>query len=203
MPFPKFAKIPRFNREVTITEKIDGTNAVIGVVAEDDLYTRMEYGITDNDILDQANGHLLVAGSRSRWITPNKDNYGFALWASENSHHLFELGAGLHYGEWYGSGINRGYGRDKGDKRFMLFNTSRWAEERPEVCEVSTVLWEGNGRDIGPGAAWAIEVLRQDGSKHVPGFERPEGIVIYHHAANHLYKVLLENDELPKGLVDG
>lgn len=32
------------------------------------------------------------------------------------------------------------------------------------------------------------------------GFDRPEGVVVYHHAGRHLYKILLEGDDLPKGV---
>ncbi len=32
-----------------------------------------------------------------------------------------------YFGEWWGSGVQRGYGLQKGDKRFSLFNVSRWA----------------------------------------------------------------------------
>ena len=54
--FEAFAKIPRFFRDVTISEKIDGTNAQV-FVAEDG---------------------AVMAGSRSRWITPEADNFGFS-----------------------------------------------------------------------------------------------------------------------------
>jgi hypothetical protein len=36
------------------------------------------------------------------------------------------------------------------------------------------------------------------GSSASPGFYRPEGVVVYHTAANELFKVTLENDEKPK-----
>ncbi len=54
--FTAFPKIPRLNREIIVTEKIDGTNAQV-VVTED--------------------GEVR-AGSRSRWITPEADNFGYA-----------------------------------------------------------------------------------------------------------------------------
>lgn len=38
-----------------------------------------------------------------------------------------------------------------------------------------------------------------DGSLAQPGFMKPEGIVIFHTAANQLFKKTLENDESPKG----
>jgi hypothetical protein len=44
-----------------------------------------------------------------------------------------------------------------------------------------------------------LEDLGVDGSKAVPGFKNPEGIVIYHTASGQLFKKTIENDEKPKG----
>ena len=85
--YTPFAKVPRLTREVTITEKIDGTNAAVRVYPD---------------------GQVRAA-SRTRWITPQDDNYGFAKWVQENEEYLRELGEGLHFGEWWGKGINRNY----------------------------------------------------------------------------------------------
>ena len=101
MEFRKFDKIARLSREIVVTEKIDGTNGLIAI-GED--------------------GEFQV-GSRNQWITPEKDNAGFARWAYEHKDELMQLGKGFHYGEWWGQGIQRGYGLD--EKRFSLFNTSR------------------------------------------------------------------------------
>ena len=52
--------------------------------------------------------------------------FGFARWVETNRERLITLlGPGLHFGEWWGSGIQRGYGLTKGDKRFSLFNVER------------------------------------------------------------------------------
>lgn len=51
----------------------------------------------------------MMPNSRTRWITPEDDNYGFAKWANENKEELLKLGIGQHFGEWWGSGIQRGY----------------------------------------------------------------------------------------------
>src|SRR5690606_13561404 len=108
--FTEFPKIPRLNRNIIVTEKIDGTNASI-FIGED--------------------GEFLV-GSRTRWITPEKDNFGFAAWAHENRDELMKLGPGHHFGEWWGRGIQRGYGLN--ERRFSLFNTSRWTPETLPAC---------------------------------------------------------------------
>lgn len=47
----------------------------------------------------------------------------------------------------------------------------------------------------------AMRRLREEGSAAAPGFKQPEGVVVFHSAANVLFKATLENDEVPKGLV--
>lgn len=185
--FVEFPKIPRLSREIVITEKIDGTNGVI-YIGED--------------------GEFLV-GSRTRWITPEADNHGFARWAYENKEELLKLGAGIHYGEWWGSGIQRGYGLIKGEKRFSLFNTGRWAkfqgnpilEEKqeycPKCCEVVPVLYTGMfDTDT---IQEVLDKLRTNGSYVSPRFMKPEGIVIFHTQGRLLFKKTIEKDELYKG----
>lgn len=174
--FTPWPKIARLFRPCVITEKIDGTNAAV-VVTDD--------------------GHVW-AQSRTRLITPGSDNFGFAAWVDANRDELMELGPGHHFGEWYGSGIQRGYGLEKGEKRFMLFNTSRWcSDDRPACCEVSTILYEGPFET--DAVDDAVALLRCNGSAHVPGFNRPEGIIVYHTAANSCFKVTLEKDDEWKG----
>jgi len=178
--FKEFNKIPRLTRDCVVTEKLDGTNGLI-YIGED--------------------GEFLV-GSRSRWITPESDNHGFAKWAYANKEELIKLGPGYHYGEWWGQGINkRGY--DLKEKRFSLFNTSRWSNDaiRPACCEVVPILYQGTFCTVAIQAC--INRLKRDGSAAAPGFMKPEGIVVYHVAANRYFKKTIENDESPKGVVDG
>lgn len=177
--FKAWPKIPRLRRGIVITEKIDGTNAIIHV-AEDG---------------------VVSAGSRTRWVTPEKDNFGFASWVAAHAEELRELGPGYHYGEWWGPGIQRGYGIDA--KRFSLFNTSRWQDgraTRPACCSVVPVLFQGI--DHGGAVEGCLARLRTEGSVAAPGFMKPEGVVVFHSAASQLFKVLLENDELPKGDIE-
>lgn len=173
--FKAFPKIPRLNRGVIITEKIDGTNACV-VVGEDG---------------------AVSAQSRSRVIVPAKDNFGFAAWVAAHADELRALGTGYHFGEWWGPGIQRGYGLK--EKRFSLFNVARWgaAIDRPACCHVVPVLGEGVGFDL---ASVFVETLRSTGSVAAPGFMNPEGIVAFHTASSTLFKVLLENDHAPKGV---
>lgn len=51
----------------------------------------------------------------------------------------------------------------------------------------------------GAGSPHALDRLRAHGSLAVPGFLRPEGVVVYHIAANMGFKVTLEKDEERKG----
>lgn len=176
--FTAFPKIARLNRPMIITEKIDGTNAQIYI--EDD-------GVT------------MHTGSRTRWITPEQDNYGFARWASEHKDELKKLGPGHHFGEWWGSGIQRSYGLTKGDKRFSLFNISRWSDSaiRPACCSVVPLLYEGLFNT--PMINCMLEDLRTGGSQAVRGFMQPEGIVVYHVQGNLSFKITLEKDDEYKG----
>jgi hypothetical protein len=48
-----------------------------------------------------------------------------------------------------------------------------------------------------------IERLREHGSVAVPGFRRPEGVVVFHDAANLYFKRTLDHDDIPKSLVVG
>lgn len=178
--FEAFPKIARLSREIIVTEKIDGTNAQVWV--SDD-------------------GSELRAGSRSRWITAAEDNFGFARWVADHRDELLTLGPGRHFGEWWGSGIQRGYSLPKGEKRFSLFNISRWGEERPACCHVVPVLYRGEFSQIAIGRS--LHRLQDGGSVAAPGFMKPEGVIIFHVAANIGFKKTLEKDEEPKSLARG
>lgn len=219
--YPSFPSIARWNRDVTVTEKIDGTNGLIDIRRET-LGTALDFSenldelpfalMLDTSELDEVGEPThefhIWAGSRNRWLTPGNDNFTFARWVFANRYTLIEdLQVGRHYGEWYGQGIQRTYGL--AEKRFMLFNTKRHdgKEFKTPQLETSTVLWEGNMKDLMHTfngynfMSIILGALENDGSKHVPGFMKPEGVVIYHHAANKLFKITLENDEVPKSKV--
>ena len=191
--FVGFPKIPRLSRDIVITEKLDGTSGCI-YIGDD--------------------GEFLI-GSRTRWITPENDNHGFAKWAMENRDELMKLGSGHHYGEFWGQGIQRNYGLK--EKRFSLFNVTRWApfgtdpklisvdyrgvekwqDIAPACCHVVPILFTG------PFDTALIELTLAElivhGSHAVCGFPNPEGIVIWHSAGNLLFKKSVINDEKHKG----
>jgi hypothetical protein len=178
--FSEWPKIARWNRDVIITEKLDGTNAAV--------------------VIDEEGN--IGAQSRKRLITPEDDNHGFAAWVHENADALRNvLGPGRHFGEWWGHGINRGYGCERGDRTFSLFNVKRWddqydSETWPHGLSIVPVLhWGKFTTDL---IDSVLLDLRMHGSFAVFGYNRPEGIVIYHTAANEMFKVTLENDEAPK-----
>jgi hypothetical protein len=202
IPYPK---TPRLKREAVITEKLDGSNAQVFIQLASDA---QKAGHLEGPFFACVGDYVLAAGSRNRSITPGKssDNAGFAAWVKANAEELVKLGPGRHFGEWYGAGIQRTYGLT--EKRFALFNVQRWSKlfedqpknewaNRPDCCETVPVFWHGIfcTRDVDI----AIEALRTNGSWAVPGFMKPEGIIVYHTAAGHPFKVLLENDEVRKG----
>lgn len=176
--FEEFPKIARLNRPCVISEKIDGTNGQV-IITEDG---------------------RVQAASRSCLIYPDSDNYGFAKWVRDNKAEISKLGPGRHFGEWWGSGIQRRYGLTGSDKRFSLFNAERWGDEanRPRCCGVVPVLFEGMfSTDAVLGC---LSDLRTNGSYASPGFMKPEGVVVWHIHARVGFKVTLERDEAPKGI---
>lgn len=170
--FIEFPKLARLAREVIVTEKIDGTNACI-YIGEDSTFK---------------------TASRSGWITPEQDNFGFSRWAHEHKDELLQLGPGRHFGEWWGAGIQRRYGLS--EKRFSLFNTERW-KDAPLCCHVVPALYRG----LLDTAAIdeCLESLRLNGSVAAPGFMKPEGVVVYHLAGRVGFKKTIEKDDQPKG----
>jgi hypothetical protein len=173
--FIAFPKMARYSREIIVTEKLDGTNAQILITEDGEFFT----------------------GSRNRWITPDNDNMGFSRWAHAHKEELLTLGPGRHFGEWWGSGIQRGYNLPKGEKRFSLFNTPRWENEHPACCYVVPVIWRGNFDDFD--AALVMRMLKLNGSLAAPGFMNPEGIVIHYTMANIRFKKTFEKDNTGKG----
>ena len=194
MEFQDFPKMARLARDVIVTEKLDGTNAQVCIGDDGTLY----------------------AGSRTRWITPDDDNFGFAAWVKAHREELMTLGPGRHFGEWWGAGIQRRYGLT--EKRFSLFNVQRWAlhdkvpntyptadprvtrkqDALPPCCGLVPLLYQGPFDTAAVDAC--IERLRLTGSVAAPGFMKAEGVVVFHTAGNVGFKKTLEKDDVPKAL---
>lgn len=155
--FKAWEKITRENPfNVTITEKMDGTNACIII----------------------KDGEILGVQSRKRLITPEDDNYGFAQWVDDNKDDLINLGDGYHYGEWAGIGIQKNP-HDLSSKKFFLFNAFRWNENnpnRPNCCEVVPILFQGMlTQETVPEL---LETLKLNATEN----QSPEGVIVYYHA---------------------
>lgn len=162
--FKAFSKIPRLYSQCRIAEKIDGTNACIVVSPEG----------------------VVSAQSRTRVITPEADNYGFARWVAQNAVELAQLGPGYHFGEWWGVGIQRHY--DLAEKRFSAF----WrAESAPACVGQVPVMYKG---EFHMQAVHDCIGRLAGGSLAAPGFMRPEGIVVTF-AAGPSFKVIMNGDE--------
>ncbi|MEV0504071.1 RNA ligase family protein [Streptomyces spectabilis] len=187
-----------------ITEKLDGTNSAVHITAVSDWREAAEYPLDSYGVTVDGTIYVLTAQSRKRIITPGKttDNFGFAAWVYDNAADLVRiLGEGLHYGEWWGKGIQRGYGLD--GRRFSLFNTARWfatgedgldsMSTRAETSalagqiDVAPVLYQG---PFAESVIWrCVDDLREFGSTAVPGFESPEGVCVFHTATRQVWKV--------------
>lgn len=164
MEFKSFSEIKKYTPlRLTITQKIHGTNAQIAIYLDDE-------------------GQIqLKTGSRTRWIFPHDDNYGFATFVHAHKQEFIDkLGLGTHHGEWAGPGINSGEGLK--EKTFVLFNHGRPYEKGlPPSTVLVPVLYDGlipEGISIDQAVEAAMNALKQTGSCLAPGFMRPEGVVI-------------------------
>lgn len=163
--FPSFPKTTHYSGLYgVVTEKIDGTNGLVFV--------------SDN--------REVRAGSRNRWLTPENDNYGFAAWVEANKDLLARLGPGHHYGEWWGTGIGRGYGVDY--RAFSLFDAPRWREAFKDEVRFPLAMRLVARLDYVPilhfGPMYAEVPFRCDenlylnGSVAAEGYMYPEGVVV-------------------------
>lgn len=210
--FTPWAKTGRFFRDIVITEKIDGTNAGVGILPIEEIDRVYPEGAPEfAEILDQniisdvtvgGQRYGLYAQSRNKLLSLQFDNAGFARWVRDNDWELAKhLGAGLHFGEWWGSGIQRAYGLKNGEKRFSLFNTRRHKnpytyEQSGGVLQAVPVLYEGPMDQEMIEAA--LSRLRTEGSIAMPGFMNPEGICIFHTSSGTVSKVTLDNNDAGK-----
>ncbi len=206
--FEAYPKIPRWSKDIVITEKIDGTNAQIYIVASDSPERPLRDVIPVYIKEYEHDTFLVYAGSRNHWlnVSSSGDNFGFAKWVETNGEELVKLGEGRHFGEWWGLGIQRGYGL--AEKRFSLFNAGRWHQENtPACCQVVPVLYSGPayvepteeaaraaGSHVQDMTMDTLRRLSQTGSIAAPGYMNPEGIIIYHTGSNQCYKKTFEQD---------
>lgn len=166
--FQRFKSIERWDPEackLEIYEKIDGTNAQILITEEGEVRF----------------------GSRSQFINPLGDNFGFAKHFWERKEELIKvLGPGFHYGEWFGRAIQRTYHMGK-RKLALFYRINPELGELPDDICVVPKLYSGpfNEKVIQDQA----KELKEAGSVLVPGFMRPEGLVLRYLGAT--YKVIV------------
>jgi len=186
--FRGFPKIPRLSRDIIITEKIDGTCGLIFIDENNNIY----------------------AGSKNKWLDDHNDNHGFWHWVMDNKEELLKLGKGYHYGEFWGKEIQRGYNLQ--EKRFSLFNVSRWIKDKdiplkdkqeycPECCYVVPILYEGIFDTFQ--IENVLTNLKNTGSyaSSSTRFANPEGIIICHKSANVYFKKTILNDNKGKDVL--
>lgn len=226
MEFEKWRSIPRLSKEsMTITEKIDGSNACIVIAPVSSLgdlpevqdlktistwcYAQSQVNfifnaplaLVETEGIDNYSDGIwaIFAQSRTRFIYLNNDNFDFAAWVYKNHIQLMKiLGPGRHYGEWWGSKIQRGYGLK--ERRFSLFNASRWADTitvEPGSTSVSAlctvpILYKGPF-DASQIDKWTAYMKL--GSKAVEHHWDSEGIIVDLREAGARYKILLENND--------
>jgi hypothetical protein len=174
MEFKSFSEIKRLNSiKMQITQKLHGTNAIVCIYKDE-------------------NGELqLKTGSRTRWIAPGNDNYGFAAFVYANKQEFIDkLGEGLHFGEYTGPGINSGEGLS--EKLFILFDYWRYDPNNlPTKTVLVPVLYDGPVDTAK--IKEVMDDLKTNGSKLVSGFMRPEGVVVS--IGNTRYKIVFEAEE--------
>lgn len=203
--FKAWPKTPRLFRDIVVTEKLDGTNSAVHLTPvadwEADLIRTAPGDNSFRAVQVDGGWWTVSAQSRKRIITPGKatDNFGFAEWVYGNVEELVRiLGEGLHFGEWWGKGIQRGYGLN--ERRFSLFNTERhgWLDTEVGNVLLRSVpkLYEGVFDESAIVAE--LENLRDGGSVAVPGWPTPEGLVVYHTAIRQTMKVTLDDHDRGK-----
>lgn len=176
--FKTWPKIPRLQKvNMTITEKIDGTNSCVIV----------------------ENGEVVGCQSRNRLISPDNDNFGFAAWVEENKDTLKTLGDGYHYGEWAGPGIQKNP-HLLSEKKFFLFNSYRWNtvfeknENHPAreiVSVVPTYGTRGFSSEAIMEAALQLEHHLWGLGSQATEPTKPEGLIIFLYPTNTYFKLHL------------
>ncbi len=196
MEFRGFGKIARLDKPWVVTEKIDGTNGQILISDYMDDKESLNFSPPGSTIIVQTMYgwvHIKV-GSRNRWLGSGSDNFGFYNWVWENCKEVSTLGPGRHFGEWWGSGIQRNYGLS--EKRFSLFNVDRWgitpegSDPKPACFHLVPVI--GKTEMLGFEISLHMSELAKKGSVAAPGFMNPEGIVMFHTGSGVLLKHTFE-----------
>lgn len=205
--FQDYGKIPRWaNEHVWVSEKIDGSNSAVVIERQEE--QRETDAVVRYVYVDDV-AYVVRAQSRKRFLLPGKqtDNFGFAQYVFDNAEALVKtLGVGRHYGEYWGSGIQRGYGMVNGERWFSLFPTSRVSRSFQNYHDILTVPqlnivpelysgpWSGNVIED------CLDVLRDHGTFASNGAGQAEGVVVTFKLSGARYKAFVNDDGVPKSL---
>jgi hypothetical protein len=111
----------------------------------------------------------------------------------DNGLHIAEkLGEGYHYGEWYGTGIQKNPHKIDG-RRFALFNSNRWRDgrqERPDGFECVPILYE----DVYTNTI-IEETMQALRLRSIAFSYKAEGIVVWYHTTRRYEKFTFETAE--------
>jgi len=166
--FKAWPKINRpKNNTITITEKIDGTNACVIV----------------------ENGEIIGVQSRNRMIKVGDDNMGFASFVDTNKKDIVNLGDGYHYGEWAGPDIQKNPHKLE-VKTFFLFNVFRPQESLPDCVKVVPMLYHGPSSEKEINATYC-DLWESAAAENYT----PEGLIVYYHESKSYLKYTYANKE--------
>lgn len=175
IPHKSFPKIPRLEDiEMRITEKLDGTNAVIYV---------------SDDKLDPSKDTFQMRfGSRNRWCGDYDDNQEFYSFCMENIEYLKRLPPGYHYGEFIGPKI-QGNRYELQEKQLYLFDT-RLSEMFTDTTLINTipVLLKSTGLHC----IQDILDYYQDMNSRLNPKAKAEGVILFIPKLNQRIKIIFD-----------
>jgi len=127
MEFKKWVKIHQFhNTRKEIKRKIDYQFSVGNVVPFPKVTYRAKVKLDGTNAAIRIKDGEVKVQSRSRFITPEDDNYGFATWVYKNMGFFTSIPVPSNvdfcvYGEWAGKGVQRRTSVSKVDRKFFPF----------------------------------------------------------------------------------
>ncbi len=182
LDFVPFKSIEHLGKtSMLITQKLHGTNAQILIFCGLCNATKACHCSEENN--------NLLCGSRNKWLTVDSDNFGFCNFVTQHKQQFINcLGRGRHYGEWCGPGINKGEGLT--EKHFYLFNIWYQHLTLPPNTGYVPILYKG--RFDADTITATLEDLKLNGSRLVPGYRHPEGVVVT--IGQERYKLVFDNE---------
>jgi hypothetical protein len=210
-------KVPRLFRSALISEKIDGTSSCVIVQPDGTVQAGSKNRLLT---LEQDNFGFCA------WVKQHEDELralGTGLhrgeWWGSGIQRAYGLKNGeRHFSLFNVSRWNRQIWEENEDARVLhevrlIAGAKRRAGEWPEgqlpqvtrrefvppppCCEVVPVLSRGVFSSTCVNDC--LSRLEGQGSVAMPGYDRPEGVVVFHEASGTFFKVTLENDEQSKG----